>query len=163
MRWSAPSCAGDPGNEEALRVRASINPDAVTRPAGYLEDLAEKVLAGETVEDIDSVPLAAISLIGESRAAEAVKLMEALRKNQFQGKSHPFLDDLAYAYSEAGMYDQAEAAYHVILKDPSFPVDARQDAQRALPQLALKKRILAIKRSAGQRHGQAHQRCRKTA
>jgi len=139
----------DPANEEALRVRASINPDAVTRPAGYLEDLAKKVLAGETVEDIDSVPLAAISLIGESRAAEAVKLLEALRKNQFLGKPYPFLDDLAYAYSEAGMYDLAEAAYNVILKDPSFPVDARQDAQRALPQLALKKRILAIKRSAG--------------
>jgi tetratricopeptide (TPR) repeat protein len=139
----------DPANEEALRVRASINPDAVTRPAGYLEELAKRVLSGQPVEDVDSVPLQAIALIGYSRAREAVQLLEALSKNQFQGKSYPFLDDLAYAYGEAGMYEQAEAAYNVILKDTAFPVDARQDAQRALPQLAVKKRILAIKRSAG--------------
>ena len=85
----------DPKNKEAQRVRDGGQAEETVRPAGYLEELSRKVMAGERVADPDSVPVLAMSLILEGRAPEAVTLLEKLRANHFKGASYPYLDDLA--------------------------------------------------------------------
>lgn len=139
----------DPGNAEAKRVKESDALTETTRPAGYLEDIARKVMAGDVVSDPDSVPVQAATLIVGNRAPEAVALLEKLRSNQFKSGPFPYLDDLAYTLSEAGRLDESEAAYKAVLSDPKMPLESQQEARVSLPQVLLKKRMVAIRKSAG--------------
>lgn len=136
----------DPKNAEAIRVRDEDSLET-TRPAGYLDGLAAKVMAGERVDDTDAVPLQSTAWILEGRAADAVRLLEKLRSNQYAGKVFPYLDDLGYAYTEAGRLDDAEAAYKAVISDLRLPQEARQEAVESLPRVALKKQIVKIRDS----------------
>lgn len=137
----------DPNNAEAIRVRDEETLE-LSRPAGYLDALAKKVLAGERVDDVDAVPLQSTALIMEGKPAAAVTLLEKLRSNQFVSKPFPFLDDLGYAYGEAGRLDDAEAAYKSVIADPLMPKEAKLDAAESLPRIAMKKRIDAIRKGS---------------
>ena len=139
----------DPGNAEARRVKESDALTETTRPAGYLDEISRKVMAGEKVSDPDSIPVQAATLIVGNRAPEAVALLEKLRSNQFQAGPFPYLDDLAYALGEAGRLNDAEAAYKAVLSDPRMPLETQQEARSALPQVLLKKRMAAIRQNAG--------------
>jgi tetratricopeptide (TPR) repeat protein len=139
----------DPKNIQALKARADINPAEETRAVGYMETLAKKVLAGQRVEDIDSIGIHANNLLAEDRDEEALRLLLALRQNQFQGQFFPFQDDLAYAYSENGLIDEADKAYRAVAEDQRFSVDVRQEARRLLPGLELKRQMQRIRSSAG--------------
>ncbi len=139
----------DPANVEALRARGLVEPEQETRPVGYLEDLARQVLAGKKVEDTDSVAIQGNALTTDGRAESAVKLLETLRANQFADKAFTYLDDLAYAYSEAGRYDEAIAAYEKVATEAGQASDARAEAQKILPSLRVRKRIDGLRRQAG--------------
>ncbi len=144
----------DPKNKEALRVRDGGQSEEVIRPANYLTEIAKKVMAGETVPDVDSVPVQATSLILEGRVNEAIALLEKLRANQYKGSTFPYLDDLAYAYSEAERFEEAEAAYRAVVSDVKMPAESIADAQQSLPHIVLKRRIANYQRDLG-RDGQA--------
>lgn len=137
----------DPNNAEAIRVRDEDSLET-TRPAAYLETLQKKIMAGEKVDDVDAVPLQATALILDGRAAEAVRLLEKLRSNQYQGQPFPFLDDLGYAYGEAGRLNDAEAAFRAVIADPRMSPEARREASDSLPRIAMKKRMESIRRDA---------------
>ncbi len=139
----------DPKNAQALKARADLDPAEETRAVGYMENLAKKVLAGQRVEDIDSIGIHASNLLAEDRNDEALRLLLALRRNQFQGQFFPFLDDLAFAYSENGLIDEAETAYKAVAEDQRFAVDVRQEARRVLPGLELKRQMQRIRSNAG--------------
>lgn len=139
----------DPKNAQALKARADLDPAEETRAVGYLENLAQKVIAGQKVEDIDSVGIHASNLLGEDRNEEALQLLQALKKNQFQGQFFPFLDDLALAFSETGHIDEAEEAYKTVAGDQRYPVEVRQEAQNQMPGLELKRQMQRIRDSAG--------------
>lgn len=137
----------DPDNAEAKRVRDSGALSDTTRPAGYLDEIQRKVMAGQKVEDADSVPVQAAALILTGRAPDAVALLEKLRANQFGGGAvFPYLDDLAYALSEAGRLDEAESAYRAVIADGRQPQESQQEARAALPGVQLKKEMLAIRK-----------------
>lgn len=137
----------EPDNAEAKRVLDSGALSDTTRPAGYLEDIQRKVMAGQKVEDVDSVPVQSAALIVAGRAPEAVVLLERLRSNQFAGKEvFPYLDDLAYALGEAGRLNEAEAAYRAVLADGRSSQESQQEARAALPGLLLKKEMDAIRK-----------------
>ncbi len=139
----------DPQNKEAIRVRDGLAGEETIRAPGYLDEIARKVLAGQKVDDPDSVPVAALSMVLEGRAAEAVTLLEALRKNQFAGATFPYLDDLAYALTEAGRYAEAVAAYRNVLEDPNQSAEAKVESRTALPAAETRLRIANIRQSAG--------------
>lgn len=144
----------DPKNAQALKARADLDPAEETRAVGYMENLAKKVLAGQRVDDIDSIGIHANNLLAEDRHAEALSLLLALRRNQFQGQFFPFLDDLAYAYSENDRIDEAESAYRSVADDQRFSVDVRQEARRVLPGLELKRQMQRIRTSYGGNYDQ---------
>ncbi len=141
----------DPTNARALAARELVNPKEELRRVGYLDALAAKVMAGEKVEDAESIAVQAAALCIDSRAPEAVALLEKLRANQYNKPDDWFeyLDDLAYAYAEAEIFDKAETAYNAVIKDQRYPADIRQEAQQALPDLSIKKRIASIRHNAG--------------
>jgi tetratricopeptide (TPR) repeat protein len=139
----------DPNNAEALRMLDSTNPKEEVRAVGYMELLAQKVMAGEKVEDVDSVIIHANALLTEYRAADAVELLQQLRLNQFGKDFFPALDDLAFAYSEVGQYDDAERLYKEVAADSRFPILDRKEAEAILPTLATKKRIASIRLACG--------------
>lgn len=139
----------DPQNVEAIRVRDLVDPKEEARPAAYLESLAKEVLAGRVVEDVDSVAIAANTMTAEGRAPLAAEVLEKFRARQFAGKWFPYLDDLAYAYAEAGRYDEAEQAYAQVAADSRYELEARQEATRLEPTLKIRKRIAALKAKAG--------------
>ena len=134
----------DPKDKEALRVRDGGVSEEVIRPANYLTEIAKKVMAGEKVSDVDSVPVQATSLILEDRTNEAIALLEKLRANQYKDSSFPFLDDLAYALSEAGRLDEAAAAYRAVIADAKMPAESIADAKQTLPHILLKQRIARL-------------------
>lgn len=138
----------DPTNEEALRVKGTLSPEEETRGAGYLDALSQQVLRGEKVEDTDSVALQANSLVLEGRAAEAVTLLEKLKKQQFVGAWFPYQDDLADAFIELGDLNRAESLYQEISSDTRFPLEVRQEATQLLPSIALRKRIDNLRQAA---------------
>jgi tetratricopeptide (TPR) repeat protein len=107
-------------------------------------------MAGEKVEDVDGVSTQATALLADIRIQEAVELLEKLRKNQFKpGDYFPALDDLAFAHDELGNYDLAEGMYKEVMADARFPILERKEAEAALPSLATKKRIKAIRLACG--------------
>ena len=139
----------DPKNEDALRVRDEVDPKDIVRDPAYLSDLTAKVLKGEVVEDTDAVGTIASGLLEDGHPDQAVSLLEALRRNQFKGKTFPFLDDLAYGYAEKGDLEKAEVAYKAVIADPEFSAESRDEAESALQALAVKKRIASIRQSSG--------------
>lgn len=139
----------DPDNEAAISVRDQLDPGEETRPVGYLEEIARQVLDGKVIADPDDAATQAIALATEDRAADAVRLLEKLRSNQFQGRSFPYLDDLAFAYHEAGRLDDAIAAFEKVAADPSYAASSRSEAAAMLPSLRVRKKILAIRSQAG--------------
>jgi tetratricopeptide (TPR) repeat protein len=138
----------NPRHAEALRINATLDPDEEVRSVGYLDKLASQVLAGQKVDDPEGVAAQAGALALDNRAQEAVKLLEALWDVNFKEGRFPFLQDLASAYQDAGLYAKSEVAYQAILEDPASPVEAKQDAQRALPVLAIQKRIAGLRERA---------------
>ncbi len=138
----------DPANAEALRIRDGLSPEQETRPAGYLDGLAQQVLKGEKVEDTDSVALQANSLVVEGLALDAMVLLEKLQKQQFSGTWFPYLDDLAEAVTETGDLARAEKLYQEISTDTRFSLEARQEATQLLPSIALRRRIAALREAA---------------
>lgn len=139
----------DPKNADALRIRDGGQLDEVVRAPGYLEELGKKVLAGQKVDDADAVPALAMSRILDNHAADAVTLLQALRKNQFQGTTFPYLDDLGYALAEAGRLDESVAAYQAVLADPKQSEEAKGDARAVLPGIELKRSIASLQKSIG--------------
>jgi len=139
----------DPNNADALRARGLVEPEFETRPVGYLEELAKQVLAGVKVEDTDSVAIQSNVLTTDGRADAAVKLLEALRSAQFAGKPFPYLDDLGYAYSEAGRFDDAIATYEKVATEAGQSSEARAEALQILPSLRMRKRIDGLRKQAG--------------
>ena len=139
----------DPNNQDALRARGLVEPELETRPVGYLEELSRQVLAGKKVEDTDSVAIQGNTLTTDGRADAAVKLLEALRANQYAGKPFPYLDDLGYAYSEAGRFDDAISAYEKIVTEAGQSSESRSEAQTILPSLRVKKRLEGLRKEAG--------------
>lgn len=139
----------DPNNQDALRARGLVEPELETRPVGYLEELGKQVLAGKKVEDTDSVAIQGNALTTDGRADVAVKLLEALRSINFAGKPFPYLDDLAYAYSEAGRLDDAIAAYEKIVTEAGQSSESRAEAQKILPSLRVRKRLDGLRKQAG--------------
>lgn len=139
----------DPNNQDALHARGLVEPEVELRPVGYLEELSKQVLAGKKVEDTDSVAIQGNALTTDGRADAAVKLLETLRTSQFAGKPFPYLDDLAYAYSEAGRFDDAIAAYEKITVEAGQSSESRAEAQKILPSLRVRKRLDGLRRQAG--------------
>ena len=140
----------EPAHPDAARIQGLVDPEMETRHFDYLDEISKQVMAGKTVEDTDSVAVQAVSLASEGRAAQAVQLLEALRKNQFGTKLFPFLDDLAFSYAEAGMLDQAIKAYETLSSDSSMGADSKIEAQKVLPSLKIRKRIQALTQQAGE-------------
>jgi len=139
----------DPGNAEALRARGLVEPEQETRRVGYLEDLAKQVLSGKRVDDPDSVAIQANALTADGRADAAIKLLETLRANQFSGKPFPYLDDLGYAFSEAGRFAEAIAAYEKVVTEAGQSSESRAEAQKILPSLRVRKHLDGLKKQAG--------------
>lgn len=140
----------NPKHPEALRINATLDPDEVVRPVGYLDQLSAQLLEGKKVEDTDGIAAQAGSLLLDNRAHEAVNLLETLRDLNFKDQPFPYLEDLASAYQDAGQYAKAEDTFQSVLKDPASSPEARQEAQRALPELALQKRIAGLQETAMQ-------------
>ncbi len=139
----------DPKNAKALSARSSLDPDAAKSEVGYLDSLAKKVLSGEKVDDVDSVGVQAGNLLDEDKNEAALKLLLALKKNQFGDTFFPYLDHLARAYTEVGKVDEGEEAYKEVIKDQRFPVEVGQAAERILPTLDIKRRMVDVTRDAG--------------
>ncbi len=138
----------DPANADAIRARDGVGEEEL-RPVGYLDELAKKVMAGQKVDDPDSVSIQANALTTEGRADAGIALLEKLRANQFDDKTFLYGDDLGYAYSEAGRFDDAIRAYEKVATDSRYSPDTRSEAQKMLPALKLKKRIAALRKEAG--------------
>lgn len=139
----------DPDNADALRARSLVDPEEEKRPAGYLEELSKQVLAGKKIEDTDSIAIQANALTTDGRFDAAIKLLEAMRRNQFEGKTFPYLDDLGYAYSEAGRFADAIAAYEKITTEAGQSAEARAEAQKLLPSLRVRKHLDDLSKKAG--------------
>lgn len=139
----------DPKNKDALRIREGNSQEEVVRPAGYLDEITRKVQAGQPVNDPDSVPVAATSMVLSGRADEAVALLKKLRANQFKSGSFPYLDDLAYALSEAGHYEEAEATYRAVIADGKMSEESVTEARQMLPQIVTKRRIDQLWKTSG--------------
>lgn len=139
----------DPDNADAMRARGLVEPEPEMRRVGYLEELTKQVLAGKKVEDADSVAIQANALTTDGRADAAIKLLETLRANQFAGKPFPYLDDLGYAFSEAGRFAEAIAAYEKISTEAGQASESRAEAQKILPSLRVRKKLDDLKKQAG--------------
>ena len=139
----------EPTHPDASRIQGLVDPEMETRHFGYLDEISKQVMAGKKVEDTDSVAVQASALANEGNPGLAVQLLEALRRNQYDKTSFPYLDDLAFAYNEAGMLDQAIKASEAILTEGGFSSESRIEAQKLLPSLRMRKRIAGISREAG--------------
>jgi tetratricopeptide (TPR) repeat protein len=139
----------EPNHPDASRIQGLVDPEMETRHFGYLDEISKQVMAGKKVEDTDSVAVQAGALANEGNPGLAVQLLEALRRNQYANKPFPYLDDLAFAYNEAGMLDQAIKASEAILTESGFSAESRIEAQKLLPSLRMRKRIAGISREAG--------------
>jgi tetratricopeptide (TPR) repeat protein len=139
----------DPANKEAILARDIVDPKEEMRSAGYLEEIARKIMRGEKVEDIDSVEIQANAMTADGRAAQAVQMLLKFRANQFAKERFPFLDDLAYALSESGSLDEAIATYEEVAADGNASITSREEAKKILPSLRLKKRIAGLRAAAG--------------
>lgn len=140
----------NPKHPEAARISGTLDPAEMVRPIGYLEKLSAQLLDGKKVEDPDAIAAQAGALLLENRAHEAVNLLETLRDLNFKGQPFPYLEDLASAYQDAGQYAKSEAAYKALIKDPTAPADAKQEAQRAMPVLETQKRIAGLREASMQ-------------
>jgi tetratricopeptide (TPR) repeat protein len=139
----------DPNNAVALRAKALVDPTVETRPVGYMENLAAKVMEGQRVDDVDSIGIHAGSLMEGEDYSQAKRVLVALRKNQFDGVFFPFLDDLAVCYAETGEFSKAEAAFKTVIDDQRYPVESREEATKQLPGLDLKRRMYQAKHGTG--------------
>lgn len=135
----------DPKNVDALRVNAELDPDEEVRPVGYLDQLSRLLLSGQKVGDPDGIAVQANVLLLENHARDAVLLLEALRRNNYEGKSFPYDEDLAGAYQEAGQYEESADLYTALLNNPATPPSTRIEAQKSLATVALLKRIATIR------------------
>lgn len=139
----------DPDNANAMRARGLADPEPETRRIGYLEEIGRQVLAGKKVEDPDSAAIQANALTADGHPDTAIKLLEALRANQFPGKPFPYLDDLGYALSEAGRFAEAITAYEKVASEAGQPAESRSEAQKILPSLRVRKHLDDLKKEAG--------------
>ncbi len=138
----------DPKHPEALRVNAELDPDEEVRPVGYLELLSRDLLAGKKVGDPDGIAVQANALLQDEQAAEAVQLLEALRRVNFPGQPFPYDEDLASAYQESGEYDKAAELYNSLLKNAATAPATKLEAQKSLAVIGVQKRIAAIREQA---------------
>lgn len=138
----------NPKHPEALNLIQSLSSADPSRPASYLAKLSTLLLDGKKVDDPDGIAAQAGALLLENRAPEAVELLEALRKVNFDKQPFPYTIDLANAYQEAGQYEKAEVAYQAVIKDASSDPASKQEAQQSLPVLALQKRIGGLREEA---------------
>ncbi|MEZ0276859.1 MAG: tetratricopeptide repeat protein, partial [Roseimicrobium sp.] len=138
----------DPENAEALRISSTLNPDEEVRPTSYLETLARSLLAGKPVHDPDGIAVQANTLLQEDRPAEAIELLEALRRINFDGQPFPYVQDLAESYQEAGQYEKAEALYQDLIQDPGVAPNVKQEAHKSMAVLAVQQRIATLRTEA---------------
>ena len=85
-------------------------------------------------------------LIMSGKNDEGAKLLQKLKAEKYQGRSFPYLQDLAYALLESGQEDAAKAAFNELIRSTSARPEDKADASRSLASLALE---------ALQRKGQA--------
>jgi len=138
----------NPDHSEANRISAALLPEIEVRPAGYLDKLAAKLLAGQKVEDAEGIATLSRSYIQDMRAGEAVRLLEKLREVNFNKQDFPYLDDLAVAYHDNGQLDASEKAWKEVLANPATLAVSRQDAEKNLALIALERRIMELRAKA---------------
>ena len=135
----------DPQNEDALRAMKEIDAAIEVRPANYLDVMSARVLRGERVSDPEAVATQSRVLLLERKPAQAVKLLEALRRVNYGKTPFPFFEDLGAAYRDNGQFAQAETAYRAVLESSTSSAESRQEATRELALLEIESRIAALR------------------
>ena len=138
----------NPQHPDAVRISAELDPDEEVRPIGYLEQISHSLLAGRKAADPDGIAAQANALLLENQAADAVTLLEALKRTNYTDQPFPYNEDLASAYQDAGRYEESAVLYRAQLNDTTTGPQSRLEAQKALATLAVQQRIALIKQHA---------------
>ncbi len=134
-----------PDHPIARQMLDGTNNTSEVRKPGYLEKMAEEVLAGKKSSDPDAVGTQARVLIAAKQSEQAIALLEALQRTTFTSQAFPYLEDLAYAHLERQQWAQAEAAFAQVLKQKTLPASQRQRITQQHELAQIEQRIATIR------------------
>jgi tetratricopeptide (TPR) repeat protein len=140
-----------PNHPDAMRLRNLVETHEEVRDPGFIDRVIKKLNAGEKLIDPEADALSAYvgTIAKEGAAQEGIRLLQQLEKTTFpNGQFNPYRAGLAFAYRADQRYDEALEILAAVVKDKRYTEATRLEAQRAIPQVKLDKRIFAARQEA---------------
>ena len=140
-----------PNHPDAMRLRTLVETHEEVRDPGFIDRVIKKLNSGEKLIDPEADALSAYvgTIAKEGAAQEGIRLLQQLEKTTFpNGQFNPYRAGLAFAYRADQRYDEALEILAAVVKDKRYTEATRLEAQRAIPQVKLDKRIFAARQEA---------------
>lgn len=140
-----------PNHPDAMRLRNLVETHEEVRDPGFIDRVIKKLNAGGKLDDPEADALSAYvgTIAKEGEAQEGIRLLQQLEKTTFpKGLFNPYRAGLAFAYRADQRYDEALEILSAVVKDNRYTEATRLEAQRAIPQVKLDKRIFAARQEA---------------